>query len=226
MNTLEAQPAQTHTWYQLWWDVWTLPGTDTFRALMAETNGGAGRGFLWILVSGLISAIVNVLLRLALPNNALSNLPAGSLAIYQSVGTIGSFICIPISSVIGIAITAGIYLGLARLLGGRGDWGQAIFCYAAIQGPLVLIGLALSAPVSMLGGATNSLSYMLAIFSVLASLALSIYASVLYVFAIKAVEGIGTGKAILVMLLPTLLFLAAFACLFVGVLAPYLAKLH
>ena len=225
MHTTNIQPFTSRAWYDLWWDVWTLPGTETFRQLLEESNGGAGRGFLWILLSGILSAVAYAVMMFFFPNISLSSIPAANRQMFQTFGAVGNFVCIPIASVIGAVITAGIYHGLARLFGGVGEWGRLVFCFAAIQSPAVLIALASSLPVSILSASKSPFVLPVAVFSILFSLVLSIYTTALYVFALKATENIGTGKALTVILLPGVLGLALVGCLFGGLIATYINQL-
>ena len=225
MQVNNIQPFTSRAWYTLWWDVWTLPGTETFRQMLEETNGGAGRGFLWVVFSGILSAVAYAVLMFAFPNISLNSIPAANRQMFQTFGAVGNFLCIPIASIVGAAITAGIYHGLARLFGGTGEWGRLVFCFAAIQAPTTLIALASSMPVSILSSSKSTLVLPVAVFSILFSLVLSVYTTALYVFALKATENIGTGKAITIILLPGILGLVAFGCLFGGLIATYINQL-
>jgi hypothetical protein len=85
-----------------------------------------------------------------------------------------------------IAITAGIYHGIAMLFGGIGKWGQLVFCLCIVQAPYLLLTSLIQAFVL----ASPSLSSL-----ELLSWMLGLYTIMLDISAINAVEKIGTGKS-------------------------------
>ncbi len=190
------QPARSRTWYEIWLDVWTHPRAETFRSLLQESNHTPRRGFLWIAIVALLVAIIT---GYTSAQSFRSVEPAfGNIYIY--------FICLvvltPIFTVIGMIISAGIYHWLARLFGGKGTWGDLVFCLSAAAAPSsVVAGIIFIA--SYLFSALG-LSPLVIIISLI-SIGVAIYGFILIVFAVKAVENISTGSAVLTMLIPTII---------------------
>jgi hypothetical protein len=130
----------------------------------------------------------------------------------------------PIIAVIGLAISAGIYHWIAQRFGGTGDWNRLVFCLACIQAPISLIstligGLAAPFYPSFIRDSSFSSGTGLPTFSpliclfALVGIGISIYSIVLYIIAIRAVENIDTGKAILTFFSPVIvIFVLGFAC--------------
>jgi hypothetical protein len=227
MEAPEVQVFQSRSWLQHWWDVWTLPGSESFAAMLSEPSAGAGRGMVWTILTGILGGIVYALAAYFFPDNALASMPESSRATVQSFGALGNLICIPFTTVVGMALSAGFYHFVARLFGGRGSWGNLVYCFAAIQCPLTLIGLVAFAVNSALGGGTTAASLnMVTVFIGLLNLVLAVYSLVLFVIAIKTAEGIGTFRAIMVVLIPVILAFALWACIVFGVLATLAPKLH
>jgi len=211
-SILSATPAVSRKWYEIWQDVWLHPGVATFRSMLTDPSAGSSRGFTWVAVTELIVGVLGALLSLAF---------FGSNA---SGGIIGLLFCgiiaAPLISVVGLAISAGIYHGTARLFKGTGTWSQLVFCFAAVQAPYLIIGT-LYNDLRMLLLSSQALL----LCSGLIGLVLVIYSFVLYVCAIDGVENFGTGKAVLTAVLPTVVILAlvfcAFGSLLVGLLSSY-----
>ncbi len=215
----QAEPARSHAWYSLWWDVWTLPGRESFKTMLAEPNGGAIRSLVWMLVVGLITGLFTAVLQSSQINPAEAALPAGVRSAVKSFGVLGGFICTPLMSMIGLYIGAGIYHLVARIFHGRGSLDQLAFCLAAVQGPLLLNNSLAGLPLLLLRGSSdNTLILLVYIFLVLWILAMSVYGLVLNIMAIQTAEGIGAGSAILTYFLPILVTFALSLCL-VGALS-------
>jgi hypothetical protein len=218
MDALATEPSRPRAWHQIWLDIWLHPGLDSFKAALAEPDTGTGRAYRWVAVMGLISGLVSVLIELVLPTPTSSQLPANSRGIFLGAVAVGAVLCTPFAAVIGLAISAWIYHGISRLLGGQGTGNRLIYAFGAIYAPLMLIStvfLVPSALVRQLGDGAAIGSLCLSIIP----LAVSIYSIVLYVNAIKAVEGFSTGRAIAVIALLALIGLVLSGCLIGGIFA-------
>jgi hypothetical protein len=200
-------------WYEIWWDIWTHPGSATFEALLNERNITTGRAFTWVAVTAFVAYLVAALVSIMMMNNLFPRVETTFTWMW-----ICYVVVAPVGAILGAAIWAGIYHWVAKLLGGTGAWDRLLFCYSAIQAPLLLVGVLLSlvmvpimrsAMTTMI--ATQSLFLVYCLLMVV-SLGLGIYNIVLNVSAIKAVERLDTGKAVLAFFLPPIVIIVLLFC--------------
>jgi hypothetical protein len=207
------QPVEPRKWYEIWWAVWRHPGVDTFRSILLEPTAGSGRAALWVgataFIAGLLSTIFSAIFT---PESR----TIGSVLICTAIAA-------PISAVIGTALSAGIYHLVALAFGGKGKWEQLFFCFAAIQAPETVFGLLSYLFYPTLFAATTLESNLAVLLPLLClgilGFAVAIYSLVLFINAIDAVENVGTGKAIAIVLIPTILAIVVFVCLFGSLVA-------
>jgi hypothetical protein len=216
METASAPQLTNRKWFDIWWDVWSHPGSDVFRRMLQESDAGYVRGFKWVASMAVIGAVLSSLI---------SGIFLQRIAPAASAGMLTTLVCgviaAPVAAVIGMTISAAIYHGIAKLFGGNGLWGQLVFCFSAIQAPLYLVSALLSLLSSTISvysltsqGSTafaqpmSSLPICLAI----PSLILSIYSLVLFASAIKAVENLDTGRSVLTVFIPVIVVILLMVC--------------
>ncbi len=145
MASIPAQTSAPRKWYEIWWAILRHPGKETFQSILQESNANATRGFIWIAVVTLITSLVIGLASLplirTLPRNSSNLFVNSSIFIVILVLEV---ILAPFFAIAGMAIGAAIYHGIARLFGGVGQWGQLVFCLAAISAPFALLSAALN----------------------------------------------------------------------------------
>lgn len=209
MATGSLQPASPRKWHEIWLDVWSHPGLATFQALLNEPDHSITRGLIWIVASSLMAAILT----------GISSAESFRSTQYGGFGFGLFFLCIiiltPIFSVIGIIIATAIYHGISRLFGGSGLWGNLMFCQSAISAPTgIIVGV-----IELLGFlfATIGASPMIYVAG-LVSFGIGIYGLILYVYAIRAVENIGTGQAVLTVFIPAIVGIILAACIALAVI--------
>lgn len=211
-GNISVTPVVSRKWYEIWRDVWLHPSSNTFRSMLADPSASASRGFTWVAVTELAVGVLGALLELVLLGSNATGGVAGTL--------VCGIIVAPIASIIGLAISAGIYHGTALIFKGAGTWSQLVYCFAAIQAPYLVIGTLLN-DLSVLLISSRGL---LLVCAGLIGLAVGIYSLVLYVCAIDGVENFGTGKAVLTAVLPTVVILALVFCAFGSLLAGLLSS--
>lgn len=214
METISVQPVQSRKWYQIWWDVWRHPSTESFKSLLSEPDHDAVRGLVWI---GVVSLIVGFFGGLVY-YFTLGNRVAGTYDPFIWVGC--ETVLTPIAAVIGVLISTAMMHGAAKVLGGTGKWGDLAFCFCAIVAPNALIGGVLTLiilPFYQLGG--------LFFIPWLISIAFGIYVLILQVNAISAVENIGSGKAFLAIILPGIILGLLGVCCSLTVLIPAISNI-
>jgi hypothetical protein len=222
MEAIPAQTAEPRKWYEIWWAVLRHPGKETFRSILQEPNANATRGFIWVAVVTLITALVIGLASLPL----IRTLPGSSsdLIVNSSIFIVilvFEIILAPLFAVAGMAVAAAIYHGIARLFGGMGQWGQLVFCLAAISAPFALLSAAINLvmlPFTVWFPSDYSplVSCCVGPFA----LALGIYALVLQVIAIDAVENIGTWKSVATFFIPVVIVVVLTICCSLTILVP------
>ncbi|HSB66293.1 MAG TPA: Yip1 family protein [Anaerolineales bacterium] len=187
------QPTTTRKWYEIWWDVWSHPGMPPFQALLTEPNHSAQRGYIWIAVTSLIVVLLTGI------SSTLSIPDIRSQVAYFFIYFVCGVILSPFFAILGVIISAGIYHGIARLLGGTGKWSDLVICQCAITAPSELIA-GLVSMIAFLFAIARQNFIFLSIFSFL----LGIYGIVLNVNALKTSENINTGRAILTVFIPVI----------------------
>lgn len=232
MESMDANLAagQRLHWHEVWMEVVTHPSRDSFRLILSDPGAGPARAYFWVGILGIIFAILEVVVMQFTGSPQLAELPTGYTGFYMACLVIST----PIMSVVGLALMAAITRGIAGLFGGQGNYNNLVYCLAAVQAPISIVGILLSLISSAItsgaasGGSLESLNtgYLAALCVLPFSLAIGIYSFILDVLAIDTVEKIGTGKAVLTLLLPGIVVvLIVFGCvLLIGLGAASLVK--
>jgi hypothetical protein len=213
---LSASPADAGIagWVSTWMTAVTKPNEQTYAALAehpdARTNN---RAFTWVFLAGTASALISGVLQAILE---LAGFPSqspswgemfGRSAAQGGMVSFGVAICAsPIAGAIAtlfFAIAIGIIQWIAKMFKGTGTYSQLAYTVAAISVPFSLVSAILT-PFS-------AIQYV-NICTGLLSIGLGLYALVLQVMAVKAVNKFGWGEAAGSVLLPGVLFVCcAFA---------------
>jgi hypothetical protein len=226
---MEALPVQTSVprkWYEIWWAILRHPGKETFRSILEEPNATYSRGFIWIAVVTLITAVVISLASFPL----MKSLTKGSSDVFLNSGIFiiilfAEVILAPLFAIAGMALGAAIYHGIARLFGGMGQWGQLVFCLAAITAPFSLLSAAINlVTLPFTAWFPSNFSSLVSCCVTPFALALGIYALVLQVIAIDAVENIGTWKSVATIFIPVIIVIVLTVCCTLTLLVPLVSS--
>jgi len=199
-----------------WMAALTKPNEGTFARIVAQPGASTSKAFLWVFLASLITSFATAIaqavslggggmanLRQFLPPEIARELPVSAA---PSFG-IGTVICgAPIGAVFAVlffAIGVALVQWVAKLFGGTGSFDKLAYAFSAITVPVSVISavLALIGIIPFIGILTGLISF-----------ALGIYAIVLQVLAVKAVNGLDTGKAVGAVLLPVLAILLILCC--------------
>jgi hypothetical protein len=206
MDTITTQPAAPRKWNKIWLDVWTNPGTEAFWSIMKEPDHGPVRGFIWIGVTSLIVGLISGIGSFSFLRNSLPEV------LNNIILSLGCYVILtPISAIIGMIISTGIFHLIAKLFGGSGKWSDLVFCLAAVMAPATLIGGVISV-IWMIFSQVQVLQFLIAIIFGIVGIVLAIYYFVLYIQAIKAVENIGTGGVIVTIFGPAIVVTICILC--------------
>jgi hypothetical protein len=204
------RPAPPSEWFNIWKEVFTKPSVHTYRWIARQAD--VKTAYIWLVLGWLAMSVSILGLTLLLGNYGNSDYGPVSMSMF----VFGGLLVIVVGAVLEIAlasIVAALTNIAARALGGSGDFRELIYCFAAYFVPVLIV----SSIVASLSLALPGLS---AVFSLL-DMALTFYAAVLHVNAIKAVHYLKTGQAILASLaLVVLILVVAFL---VGAIAPLLS---
>ena len=206
--------------FETWIAAVTKPSESTFAQIVAQPSASVGKALLWVFVAAVITSFASLIaqsvnlgsqlggLEQFLPPEIARELPTGAA---PSIG-FGTVICgAPVGAiftVIGFAIGVALVQWVAKLFGGTGSFDKLAYAFSAITVPTSVVAavFALIGMIPIIGILTG-----------LASFALSIYVIVLEVLAVKAVNGLDTGKAVGAVLLPGLaIFLLVCCCVVAG----------
>ena len=197
METPGTDVPQSLKWYEVWREVFLRPSERTFHRILADPLAKPGRAFIWVAIVGLLSGIVQ--------SFSAQNVDMGQ-AVQFNAFTLA--ICIPLGAVIGLALSSLILHWIAGLLGGQGSYERLVYALGAIQAPSTLVSVILSSIGTLIGlgmGQRTGSPFLICLAPF--SLAWSIYVLYLEVLALKAVEGLTTGKAVLTLFIPLLVVL-------------------
>ena len=205
---------------ETWIAAVTKPSEGTFAEIAAQPGATTGKAFLWVAVASLISSLFASIaqsvgagqsmemMREFLPPDMAYALPSGGGGAGMGIGTI---LCgAPVGALFGViffAIGVGLIQWVAKLFGGTGSFEKLAYTFAAIMVPISVV----SALFTLLG-----MIPFIGILFGLVSFAISIYSLVLNVLAVKAVNGLDTGRAVGAVLLPGLVIFI-FICCCVGI---------
>jgi len=214
----ENEPAMSVV--DTWMAALTSPKESTFAMIAAQPNATASKAFLWVFVGSLFTTFASLIaqsfsigsqlggLEELLPPELAQQFPIEAA---PSIG-FGTVICgAPVGAIFAV-LTFAIFVGLtqwvAKLFGGIGSFDKLAYAFSAIAVPYSII----SAVLVLLG-----IIPFVGILTGLISFALVIYVLVLVVLAVKAVNGLDTGKSVGAVLLPGfVLFLFVCCCVIAG----------
>lgn len=207
---MEAQPDQTAAaaktppvragesleWYQVWLMAIALPSEGAFQRILRDPNAKPSRGYLWVFITALISAVANIILISLQMDSILQNAvelypDLGSLQQVMGYILLGFLIVSPFLAVIGVIITAGLYQVITKFMIGEGTFSEMVYALCAITAPLSLIVILVNLPIPFI----RVLGFVIGLYSLFLNL-----------MAIKAVNRLSWGlSCATVVILPVLL---------------------
>ncbi len=239
MYTSTAPGVRSRKWYEIWWDVWSIPGVQTFKTIQLEKDHAATRGLMWVGGSTLFVYLLSTGISIISLGFQLPQFPQVSqLVSYTVFSSVFGILIYPFIATISIGGLTWIIHLFAKVFGGKGDLGNLTICFAAVYCPSAILG-------SLMGMVTTLLARLLGLvdfsfdvphltgitapqipfqFFVIAviSLVFSLYAFVLVVMAVSATEDIGFAGAIGTLILPIVVLIGAAFCVFNYVLPAFI----
>ena len=207
-NSMLYKPARpSFAFYDVWLGVLSMMGIDTYQTMLDDPEAGAGRAFEWMAYAGIISGLIFPFSLFASPQfNELRN-TSEFYRLFGNMGTTALLLMMalimalltPIVSVLGLAISAGIQNFLSVMMGGTGYFGRTAYALAAYLAPMTIISAALGA-IPVVGQCLTSL--------------FGVYNIILNMRALQAAHSFSAGRAIVVMILPSILIMI-FGCLLI-----------
>jgi hypothetical protein len=209
-------------WLPVWIKAVTKPSEQTFVDITEHPNMNARTAYIWVFIAGTISAILQAFataIRAATGvGSQLQNIPGLEQYLPQSTGEGAGFgislvsgLCASpfagLLSVVFFALFVAIIQWIAKLFGGTGTYEKMLYAFAAITVPFTII--------SSLFVLLSAIPYV-GICTGLISLVLSIYALVLQVMAVKAVNRFGWGQAAGSFFIPGCVVFIVCACVVAG----------
>ena len=200
---------------ETWIAAITKPNEGTFTQITAQPGATAGKAFLWVFLASIFTTFANLvaqavraggqmdMFRRFLPPELARELPVGAV---PSIG-FGTVICgAPVGAIFAVvffAIAVALIQWVAKLFGGTGSFDKLAYAFSAITVPYSVIAaiLTLVGIIPFIGILTGLISF-----------GLGIYVLVLEVLAVKAVNGLDTGKAVGSVLLPVLVIFLVVCC--------------
>ncbi|MEJ5223016.1 MAG: Yip1 family protein [Anaerolineales bacterium] len=204
---------------QIMLDAVTKPTLENYERTAQAPNASLANGALWLFLALLVGSLVGGLIGLPFQGGGvmeqlgplLQDAPPELRELLRNTsgGGMGFFgiICgAPVGALFGLLfyfIGVGIQHWIARLFGGAGAFDKFFFTQASY-----------GAPIALLSGVLSSIPFVNCI-----TFFISLYSIFLNFLSIRAVHRLDSGKAILVILVPAIVFCLLFVCCWVIVLA-------
>jgi hypothetical protein len=209
-------------WLPVWIKAVTQPKEQTFVDITEHPDAQAKTAYLWVFIAGTISGIIQAIaaaIRMAIgAGSQFQQIPGLEKYLPQSTGgsgsvgvsLIGGLCASPVAGLLSIvffALFVAIIQWIAKLFSGTGTYEKMLYAFAAITVPFTIVSslLALLSAIPFVGICTGVIS-----------LGLGIYALVLQVMAVKAVNRFGWGQAAGSVFLPGCVVFILCACVVIG----------
>jgi Flp pilus assembly pilin Flp len=216
------QPAGPAGWLPVWIKALTKPKEQTFVDITEHPDAKARTAYIWAFIagtlSGIIQAFATAIMSATGAGSPLQQIPGLEQYIPQTTGggggigaaLIGGLCASPLVGLISVllfALVVAIIQWIAKLFGGTGSYEKLLYAFAAITVPFTIVSsvLALLSAIPFVGICTGIISF-----------GLSIYAIVLEVMAVKAVNRFGWGQAAGSVLIPFVIVLVICACVVIA----------
>ncbi len=210
-------------WLPVWIKAITKPNEQTFVDITEHPDAKARTAYIWVFIAGTLSGIIQAFAAaITAATGAGSPLSTNTRhgTIFppnhggggEGVGAalIGGLCASPLVgllSVVFFALVVAIIQWIAKLFGGTGTYEKLLYAFAAITVPFTIISslFVLLSAIPFVGICTGIISF-----------GLSIYALVLEVMAVKAVNRFGWGQAAGSVLMPGCVVIIVCACVVIG----------
>ena len=210
-------------WLPVWIKAITQPNEQTFVDITEDPNMSARTAYIWVFLVGTLSGIIQAFgtaIRAASGfGSRLQQIPGiGQYFPHSASGggagaLIGGICLSPFAGLLAVlffALIVAIIQWIAKMFGGSGTYDKLLYAFAAIYVPLTIV--------SSLFVLLSAIPYV-GICMVVLSFGLSIYAFVLQVIAVKAINRFGWGPAAGSVLIPGCLVIILCACVVGGSVA-------
>jgi hypothetical protein len=181
-------------WFNIWRRALTQPSAATFEQLERHPQVTMLNALIWDAIAGAIGGFLGGIIAMATRDAGVGNIFTSAL--------LGALL-----GVIGLLVYALIVYAIARAQGGTGTFEIQVALLGTFIPPLLLITTLLG-QIPILGGTVGFL--------------LAIYQIYLYIVATQAAQNITLGKAVIAVLLPSLLILCCLIAAALGLLAAIL----
>jgi hypothetical protein len=221
---MEPSPAPSG-WLPVWIKAVSQPNEQTYVSITEHPGATTRTALIWVFIAGTISGLVQAIVQTIMTaTGAATQIPIPGLEEYMppatggDAGSLGMSLVIglclsPLAgliSVLGFSIFTAVIQWIAKLFGGVGTFEKLAYALAAITVPVTLVTsvLALLNAIPFIGICTGIISMFI-----------GLYALVLEILAVKAVNRFGLGAAVGSVLIPALVLVAVCVCVVVASMA-------
>lgn len=192
----------------IWLNALTKPRESTYAAIAGSPKAKAMTGYLWVFASSIIASLVALIVQGATIRSRLAESGVGSNQLGGGLGSVAvTLLCgTPIVAILGtvlFAVGTALVQWIAKMFGGKGTNDQLAYTLASISAPY-----ALASSILVL---LSAIPYVGICFNAVLAVA-GVYAFVLQVLAVKAVNQFGLGPAIGSLVIPGLAILLVCCC--------------
>jgi hypothetical protein len=201
---------RSYAFYEVWFAALVPFDVGSLAAVLDDPEGGTGRAFEWMAITGVITGLISPFLIINNPQFAtlrampeFSSLLGGTeLTTIMIILMVAMTIFFPIFNILGLALIGALLNFLATRFGGTGNFSRTVYAQSAYLAPLSLISTLVTAIPG--GQCVGSL--------------LGFYFAVLNVRSIMAAQNLTIWGAIKTLLAPGVVMLFIFGCILILVL--------
>ena len=190
-NSSPTVPAAPRAWSKVWWIALTRPSATTYETLVNDARATSKVAYAWLVRTAIVAEVILTLIQV-LTQERVEPDPA---SFYATIGLFNTLAAL--FSILAFAIVTGVTQLIAKALGGTGTYSKLAFATTAYSAPLLFVTLLAIAIPSGFGSCLI--------------IPLGIYGLILNVIAVKAVNQLGWGKAII----PSVVIIVASITLYV-----------
>ena len=204
MPNVPASSGGSKPFYQIWIDALTKPSENTYSEMASSPSASVGKAYLWVFLTSLVSYFIVAVIEILITSLGFGGRGLGLSGLGGSL--IGIICAVPfVAAIVGVVFLIGtaIIQWIASLFKGVGTFSQLAYVFSGISAPLTLVSSVLSIfyAIPFLGLCLWPLSILL-----------FLYAVVLEIIGVKAVNKFGWGEAIGSVLLPAVVLGVVCGC--------------
>jgi hypothetical protein len=140
-------PRRSYPFYVAWFTALIPWDLGAYASVLDDPQGGAGRAFEWMAITGVITGLISPFIIMNNPNFAVlrdtpefrSLLGNTELTTIMIILMVGMTVLVPLLSILGLALNGAILNFLAMAFGGTGNFSRTVYAQGAYLAPMSLV---------------------------------------------------------------------------------------